>query len=119
MTTLGSHARLRLAHTFISDATWFTRLRVDQLNIGYINESFFINDAAAAIGLRVRLLMTLNHSCAFYFDLASRWCYLEHTTTLSFIAPSNNCNLIVLSDFRALCAWHTLKLPPARVKQSS
>jgi hypothetical protein len=71
-------------------------LRIDQLHVGNINESFLLDYAAAAITLRAGLLKTLDQPGAFNFDLAGRRRNLEHTTTFAFVAAGNDYHLIVL-----------------------
>src|SRR6266545_3994349 len=76
-----------------------TRLRIDQLHIGNVDERLFLDDSAATIALRICLLMPLDNSHALNFYLAGCRGNFQHPTTLTLITAGNNRNLIVLLYF--------------------
>src|SRR6266852_6323776 len=95
-----SHASLgTVAFNLILDPRWASRLRIDQLHVGNINESFFLDNAAAAIILRAGLLMAFYNARALNFDLAGGRRHFEHATTFALVAAGNNDHLIVLLYF--------------------
>src|ERR1700682_5526591 len=105
-----SHASLcAVAFDVILHPRWVSRLRIDQLHVGNINESFFLYNAAAAITLRAGLLMALYDARALNFDLAGGRRHFEHATAFALVAASNNDHLIVLLYFRTFCSRHDLK----------
>jgi hypothetical protein len=106
MATLCGDSHLGVTFAVVSHAGRFTRLRINQLNIGNVDESFLINDSATTVRLWIRLLMPLNHSHTFDFDFALCWSNFKHATTSSLITARDYHNLIVLLYFRPLCSWH-------------
>src|SRR5690349_18602870 len=104
MATLRGDSHLGVTFAFVPHARRLTGLRVDQLDIGNVDESFLINDAAASIRLGIRLLMPFNHSHAFNFNLALCRSDFKYTATAALIAPGDYHNLIVLFYFRPLCS---------------
>src|SRR5262245_52917921 len=109
MTTLRVDTNLSVTLTFVSLSRRFTRLRIDQLNIGNVDERLFINDATSAIRLGISLLVSLDHPHSLDLDLALGRRNFKHAPPPSFVAPGDYHNLIILLNFRALCSWHILK----------
>src|ERR1041384_4382461 len=107
MSAGGGNANLRtIALNLITNTCRCSRLRIDQLDIGNIYESFLFNDAAAAIALRIRALVTFDNADAFNFDLASSGRHFQHPATFTLVAARDYHNLIVFSDFGSLCSRH-------------
>src|ERR1700730_124290 len=120
MSTRRGDAQLRtVAFDLIPDASRFARLRINQLHIGNINKSLFVDNPTATVGLRISALVALDHAGAFDLYFSSCWSSLEDTASPAFVASGNDHHLIVLLNFCALNSCHVLKSPPARVKQSS
>src|ERR1044071_7124093 len=95
-----------IAFDLVTNTCRCSRLRINQLDVRNIYESFLFNDAAAAIALRIGALVTLDNANAFNFDLAVSRRDFEHAAPLSFITAGYYYNLTVLSNFCSLCSRH-------------
>jgi hypothetical protein len=94
-----SQTNLRtVAFDLVLHARGLPRLRVNQLHVGDVYESFLVDDAPTPIALGIRPLMALDHAGAFDLDLALRRRYLQHAPAPAFVAAGDNHYLIVLPD---------------------